>query len=257
MIPFAGGELEARRWRAFENLMWLEKTDSSNDLAVELIDMYFEEDERFPTTVLVAESEPGAHGRRGHWEAPPGRGLYFTFVRQARAGEPISLMPIAVARWLRDALRDATGLRIHLKWPNDLYIGRRKVGGILAEARTQGDDTYVAVGVGLNVLGSAGSLGVEGATTLEEEAGRAFGLAPLLQTVLDRMDAELSAPRWAEEVPAWERASVHRPGDRVTVRREGHEDVTGRYAGLSPEGFLILKTAEGDVVVSSGMLARW
>ena len=133
--------------------MWLEKTDSSNDLAVELIDMYFEEDERFPTTVLVAESEPGAHGRKGHWAAPAGRGLYFTFVRQARAGEPISLMPIAVARWLRDALRDATGLRIHLKWPNDLYIGRRKVGGILAEARTQGDDTYVAVGVGLNVLG--------------------------------------------------------------------------------------------------------
>jgi biotin-(acetyl-CoA carboxylase) ligase len=71
------------------------------------------------------------------------------------------------------------------------------------------------------------------------------------------MDAELAAPRWSEEVPAWERASVHRPGDRLTVHREGRDDVTGRYAGLSPEGFLILKTADGEVVVSSGMLAKW
>jgi biotin-(acetyl-CoA carboxylase) ligase len=130
------------------------------------------------------------------------------------------------------------------------------VGGILAEARTQGDDTYVAVGVGLNVLGSAGSLEIEGATTLEEEAGRAFALAPLLQAVLDRMDSELAAPRWAEEVPAWERASVHRPGDRLTVHRDGR-DISGRYAGLSPEGFLRLKTPAGEMIVSNGMLAKW
>lgn len=256
MIPFAGGDLEARRWRAFENLTFLEVTDSSNDLAVELIEMYFEEDERFPTTVLVAESEPGAHGRKGHWEAPPGRGLYFTFIREARAGEPISLMPIAVARWLRDAIRDATGVRVLLKWPNDLYVGRRKVGGILAEARTQGEDTYVAVGVGLNVLGSAASLKVRGATTLEEEAGRSFALAPLLQAVLDRLDQELAAPRWSEEVHAWERASAHRPGDRLTIRREGR-DITGEYLGLSPEGFLRLKTDSGETVVSSGVVAQW
>ncbi len=256
MIPFAGGELDTRRWRAFENLTLLAETESSNDLAVQLIDMYFEEDERFPTTVLIAESEPGAHGRKGRWEAPAGQGLYFTFVREARAGEPISLMPIAVARWLREAIRDATGVRVLLKWPNDLYIGRRKVGGILAEARTQGEDTYVAVGVGLNVLGSASSWNVRGATTLEEEAGRAFTLAPLLQCVLDRLDAELAAPRWAEEVHAWERVSVHRLGDRITVRREG-KDVTGQYAGLSPEGFLRLKTSRGETVVSTGMVAEW
>lgn len=256
MIPFAGGELEARRWRAFENLTFLPVTDSSNDLAVDLIDMYFEEDERFPTTVLVAESEPGAHGRSGPWAAPAGRGLYFTFVREARPGEPISLMPIAVARWLRDAIREATGVRVQLKWPNDLYVGRRKVGGILADARTQGDDTYVAVGVGLNVLGSAASLNVAAATTLEEEAGRAFALAPLLQCVLDRIDAELASPRWAEEVPAWERASVHRPGDRLTVRREGKE-ITGRYLGLSPEGFLRLQTPAGETIVSTGMVSKW
>jgi BirA family biotin operon repressor/biotin-[acetyl-CoA-carboxylase] ligase len=155
--------------------------DSSNDLARELIDMYFEEDERFAPTVLVAESQPNARGRKGRWQAPAGKGLYFTIVRQARTGEPISLMPIAMARWLRQALKDATGVKVRLKWPNDLYVGRRKIGGILSEARTQGEDTYIAIGVGLNVLGSPEKLGVPGATTLEEESGRAFALAPLFR----------------------------------------------------------------------------
>jgi BirA family biotin operon repressor/biotin-[acetyl-CoA-carboxylase] ligase len=256
VIPFAGGELEARRWRVFENLTFVAVMDSSNNLAKELIDMYFEEAERFPATVLVAEGQPGARGRKGRWEAPGGRGLYFTFIRQARAGEPISLMPIAVARWLREAIKDACGVKVDLKWPNDLYVGRRKIGGILTEARTQGEDTYVAVGVGLNVLGSPESLGVAGATTLEEESGRALALAPLLQALLDGLDAEMAAPRWEIEVAAWEKVSAHRPGDRMKIRHDGQE-IVGRYLGLTDEGFLKLETGSGEAVLSHGEVAEW
>jgi biotin-[acetyl-CoA-carboxylase] ligase BirA-like protein len=256
VIPFAGGELEARRWRVFENLTFVAVMESSNDLARELINMYFEEAERFPPTVLVAETQPGARGRKGRWQAPGGRGLYFTFIRQARTGEPISLMPIAVARWLREAIKGACGVRVELKWPNDLYVGRRKIGGILTEAVTQGEDTYVAVGVGLNVLGSPESLGVAGATTLEEETGRAFALAPLLQALLDGLDAEMAAPRWEVEVAAWEKASVHHRGDRMKIRHDGQE-IVGRYLGLTEEGFLKLETGSGEAVLSHGEVAEW
>lgn len=256
MIPFAGGELEARRWRVFENLTFVAVMDSSNNLARELIDMYFEEAERFPATVLVAEMQPGARGRKGRWQAPGGRGLYFTFIREARTGEPLSLVPIAVARWLREAIKDACGVKVELKWPNDLYVGRRKIGGILTEACTQGEDTYVAVGVGLNVLGSPESLGVAGATTLEEETGRAFALAPLLQAVLDCLDTEMAAPRWEIEVAAWEKASVHHLGDRMKIRHDGQE-IVGRYLGLTPDGFLKLETGSGEAVLSHGEVAEW
>lgn len=256
MIPFADGSLDPRRWRALENVTMLSVMESSNDLARELIDMYFEEDERFAPTVLVAESQPNARGRKGRWLAPAGKGLYFTIVRQARTGEPISLMPIAMARWLRQALKDATGVRVRLKWPNDLYVGRRKIGGILSEARTQGEDTYVAIGVGLNVLGSPEKLGVPGATTLEEESGRAFALAPLLQAVLDAIDSELAAPRWEVEVAAWEKASAHRRGDVMKVRHDGKE-IVGQYAGLTDEGFLKLDTASGEAVLSHGEVSEW
>ncbi|MGH9315766.1 MAG: biotin--[acetyl-CoA-carboxylase] ligase [Thermoanaerobaculia bacterium] len=256
MIAFAGGRLNPKRWRAFENLTCLEETGSSNDLAREVIQLYFQEEQELSPSVFVAEGQPGARGRRGHWVAPRGRGLYWTFVRRAQKGEPVSLMPIAVARWVRDAVQAATGVRVKLKWPNDLYAGRRKLGGILTESFTQGEETRVAVGVGLNVLGSAKSLGVPQATTLEEEAGRPFALAPLLQKVLDRLDTELSVPRWELEVGKWESASLHHPGDRLTVRRDGGE-LTGEYLGLSGEGFLRLKTDSGEAVLANGEVLEW
>jgi BirA family transcriptional regulator, biotin operon repressor / biotin---[acetyl-CoA-carboxylase] ligase len=255
MIPFADGGLEPRRWRTFENLACLAQTESSNDLARELIELYFDEEQEFPPSVVVAESQPAARGRTGRWHAPPGRGLYFTLIVPAK-GTLLSVVPIAVARWTREAVSEATGVVSELKWPNDLYVGRRKLAGILPEARTQGDRTMLAVGIGLNVSGSAESLGVPNATTLEQEAGRPIPRAALLQTLLDRIDRELVEPDWEREIAAWERASLHRPGDRMTIRREG-EELTGEYLGLDPSGFLRLKTERGVTVFPAGEVAEW
>ena len=257
MIPFAGGALRARHWRHLQNLICLPSVASSNDLARELIDLYFEEDQALPAAVIVAEEQPGARGRKGGaWIAPRGRGLYWTIVRRMRPGDPLSVMPIAAARWVCDTLRGASGAAIELKWPNDLYVGRRKLAGVLSEARTQGDDTYLAVGIGVNVLGGPEELGVPEATTLQAASGRELELAPLLQSLLDRFDAELAEPRWEAEIGHWERAAVHRRGDPLLVRGNGRE-LAGRYAGLSPEGFLRLATPSGETLVSTGELARW
>jgi BirA family biotin operon repressor/biotin-[acetyl-CoA-carboxylase] ligase len=255
MIPFAGGMLEARRWKTFENLACLARTESSNDLARELIDLYFNEEQNLPPTVLVAETQTAARGRRGRWHAPPGVGLYFTFIVPT-PGAPLSVVPIAVARWTREAVRESSGVVSELKWPNDLCAGRRKLAGILSEARSQGGRTMLAVGIGLNVSGSAAALGVPGATTLEEEGGRAVSRPAVLQAILDRLDRELVQPAWEREVAAWQEASLHRPGDRMTVRREGGE-LTGEYLGLDPSGFLRLKTEEGEAVLAAGEVAKW
>jgi BirA family transcriptional regulator, biotin operon repressor / biotin---[acetyl-CoA-carboxylase] ligase len=219
--------------------------------------MYFEEEQKLRPTVIAAEGQPGAYGRNGRsWAAPPGQGLYFTILRRAAPGEPLSIVPIAFARWIRDVLLQQTGVAVALKWPNDLYVGRRKLAGVLAESRTQGGETGVAVGVGINVLGSAGALAVPNATTIEEEAGRRVPLAPLLQALLERLDTELARPRWDEEIRAWELVSLHRPGDVLTVR-QADEEVRGEYLGLDPAGFLRLKTPAGETIVAAGEVAQW
>jgi BirA family biotin operon repressor/biotin-[acetyl-CoA-carboxylase] ligase len=256
VIPFAGGSVDPRHWRTLQNLVTLAATSSSNDLASELVEMYFREDQELPPTVLIAEAQTAARGRKGQWAAPAGCGIYLTLVRRADSGEPLSLVPLAVGRWVREALVEHVRLEASLKWPNDLYAAGRKLAGVLAESRTQGDETYVAVGLGLNVLGDAGSLGVENATTVEKETGRHIDLAPLAQAILDRIDRELSTPDWPHEVELWQRVSVHRPGDPLTVRREGTE-LSGQYQGLTPEGFLRLATSAGETVLTTGELARW
>jgi biotin-[acetyl-CoA-carboxylase] ligase BirA-like protein len=257
VIPFAGGALRARHWRHLQDLISMRTVGSSNDLAGELVDLYFEEDQPLPPLVIVAEEQSRARGRKGGaWLAPRGRGLYFTLVRRVPPGEPLSIVPIAAARWVCATLREASGVAVELKWPNDLHVGRRKLSGVLSESRSQGDATYLSLGIGLNVLGAAEDVGIAGATTLEAEAGRPFDLAELLQALLDRFDRELAEPRWETEIGEWERAAVHRPGDPLLVRGNGRE-LAGNYAGLSPEGFLRLKTGAGETLVSTGELARW
>ena len=112
-------------------------------------------------------------------------------------------------------------MRAELKWPNDLYVRRRKLAGILAEARSQGGEIFAAVGIGINVLGSAAD--ARGPQRDDDRGGvqPPHSLPLLLQAILDRFDRELARPDWKAQVAAWERASLHRPGDPITVRREG------------------------------------
>jgi BirA family biotin operon repressor/biotin-[acetyl-CoA-carboxylase] ligase len=257
VISFSDGSIDPNRLRVLENCVFFRSVPSSNALARDLIDMYFEEEQKLRPTVIAAEAQTGAYGRNGRsWAAPAGQGLYFTILRRAAEGEPLSVVPIAFARWIRDVLHGETGVAVALKWPNDLYVGRRKLAGVIAESRTQGGDTSVAVGVGINVLGRSGALEVPNATTIEEETGRPVALAPLLQALLERLDAELARPRWEDEVRAWELVSLHRPGDVLTVRR-ANEELRGEYLGLDKAGFLRLKTPAGETIVAAGEVAQW
>ena len=75
--------------------------------------------------------------------------------------------------------------------------------------------------------------------------------------VADGFDRRLSGGfRGEEEVAAWEKASIHRPGDRLTVRRE-EGAVSGSYLGLDEQGFLRLKTASGEDRVTGGEVSEW
>ena len=197
----------------------------------------------------------------------------FTALRHANFGWIAICIAMSLLTYIASAVGQAGGVPNRLPViPNveaqaaSSFVNRvtpANVGGMALNVRFMqkvGVDPPVAVtGIGLNVLGSGASLGVETATTVEEQTGKAIGLAPLLQAILDRFDAELSAPGWEREVELWERASVHHPGDRLTIRTSGGEgELTGEYRGLTPEGFLRLATAGGgETVLSSGELASW
>src|SRR6185295_19469839 len=104
--------------------------------------------------VVVADEQTAGRGRRGHtWFSPPGSGLYVsTVLMPARArvdaARATALLTLAAGVAIAEGIDAATGLAVDLKWPNDLFVGRRKLAGILAEG--SGHDAIV-LGYGINV----------------------------------------------------------------------------------------------------------
>jgi BirA family biotin operon repressor/biotin-[acetyl-CoA-carboxylase] ligase len=111
-------------------------------------------------TVVVAESQTAGRGRHGRtWFSPPGHNLYCSvLVRtslptgQALPVDRLSWIPLTAAMTAADAVRVTASVPLMLKWPNDLLLDGRKVGGILCESGGIGTaGAFVVIGLGLNV----------------------------------------------------------------------------------------------------------
>ncbi|HHO47875.1 MAG TPA: biotin--[acetyl-CoA-carboxylase] ligase [Desulfobacteraceae bacterium] len=124
---------------------------STNSIALELASRN-EKD----SAVILADQQTAGSGRRGRqFFSPPG-GLYMSVIlRPALVTERLPLVTLAAGVACSGALEEQTGLGIRLKWPNDLYLGERKLGGILTEAApfsvARGVIPFVVVGIGVNV----------------------------------------------------------------------------------------------------------
>jgi BirA family biotin operon repressor/biotin-[acetyl-CoA-carboxylase] ligase len=109
-------------------------------------------------TVVIAESQSGGYGRHGRaWFSPPGLNIYCSIIIRGR-GENLSLsqwlswVPLASALAVTEAVQQMTAVSLSLKWPNDLLLHERKVGGILCESSfATTNDPVVVIGIGLNV----------------------------------------------------------------------------------------------------------
>ena len=119
---------------------------SSNDEAA--LKCYTEGD------VIVAESQSAGRGQRGHrWESEVGQNLTFSLVLEPTFVAPANqfLLSEAVALGVVDML-DGYGIGAKIKWTNDIYVGDRKLAGILIEHKLQGASlARTIVGIGLNV----------------------------------------------------------------------------------------------------------
>lgn len=132
-------------------IIWVEETGSTNDDARELARLGAPHG-----LVVLAEMQRTGRGRRGaQWISPPRQNLLFSIV--LRPDVPMELWP-RMAHCA--AVGIATGLEMwrpslapQIKWPNDVYLTGRKMGGILLEVSAQGNAAFAVLGLGLNVNG--------------------------------------------------------------------------------------------------------
>ena len=211
-------------------------------------------------SVYFADEQLAGRGRGDHaWLSAAGQGLYVSILlRSAIPAARLPLLPLAAGLAAANAIRETTGLTVDLRWPNDLLIGSRKVGGILVESKIETNMVaYAVVGIGINVhqRGFPENLATP-ATSLDLESGKTVSRQTLLMELLAAIEQEslgLLDPAAIETIPRRvQQASTWVAGRRVHVH--GPQACTGVTAGLDENGFLLIRTATGLVTVSTGGL---
>jgi BirA family biotin operon repressor/biotin-[acetyl-CoA-carboxylase] ligase len=146
------------------------------------------------------------------------------------------------------ALRERFGLDVQLKWPNDFLVGGLKLGGLLLDRVGSGSTGYIVAGLGVN-------LSAEPADFVSPLQGRATSLRILLRRT--PQPAEVAGPilnHLGRELPHFTSDSWQNYGSSLTecdwlrgrtVRIGGAEDISGSALGISEEGALRVRTAEG------------
>lgn len=222
----------------------LARVTSTNDVARDLA-----RDGAPHGTAVVAEEQTSGRGTKGRvWHSPPGLGLYASFILRFPDLGPASafhFLPLAAGLAAADAVWEAAGIEARLKWPNDLVLGRRKLGGILAESVSTGSSPgFAVVGVGINVghgerdfpeglRQSSTSLCLAGGRPADKE-----GVFAALCRTLDNWYNSLIRGEKDAIARAFGDRAAFSPGDPVRVTT-GAGSFPGTYRGLDAEGRLL------------------
>ncbi len=197
-----------------------------------------------PGAVVLADEQTAGQGRHGHsWHSEAGAGIYCSTVLK-----PAPLLTLALGLAAAEAIAQSTGVACDLRWPNDVMAGGKKVAGILVQVV----DGAAIAGLGINVNQTSfpADLANE-ATSLRMMSGREIAPTPLLIALLRTVDAFTAEPPEAI-LRLFTRASSYASGRRVTVELPDGT-VAGTTAGLTPEGFLVLRKDDGtDTLVIAG-----
>ena len=187
-------------------------------------------------TLVTAAEQTAGRGRQGRaWVAVPGSALLMSVVLR----ELDERLPLTAAV----AVAEALPVEAAIKWPNDVWIGRRKVAGILVEGRPQ--EGWAVLGVGLNVGTESfpGEL-AETATSLRLE-GVHTTPAQVLDGVLASLGGWLCAPP-ARVLDAW------RSLDALKGERVRWADGEGVACGIDDSGALRVKSSSGPLTLDAG-----
>lgn len=194
--------------------------------------------------IVVAERQFAGRGRFGRrWISDPGSGLWTTSIHRELDTRALDVLTIRIGLRLASALDRFADDVVMLKWPNDLLVTRRKLAGILVEARwREARLEWVAVGVGINIVPPAAE-------------PRSIGLRPgasrseLLRTVATEVRAACAAA--GELTPAELQAYT---GRDVAVDADLLEPATGRARGITANGALVVDTPSGRELFRRGSL---
>ena len=141
-------------------IILLERIQSTNDEAKKRLNKLQKTDD---CLAVFAEQQDSGRGRDGKkWQSPSKVNIYLSF-SWASGFKPNELdgLSLGVAVEISKSLKPLLGEEIKIKWPNDLFLSEKKVGGILVETSKRKNGTNIIIGVGLNVLMSDKNISID------------------------------------------------------------------------------------------------
>ncbi len=201
---------------------------------------------------MLADSQERGRGRLGKkWVSPSGVNIYMSIILRPEI-EPndATLITIMAAVGCTIALRRVTGLNVTIKWPNDLMVSGKKIGGILTELKTDPNSiNFAIVGVGINVNIDIDALPDDVkkiATSVKDETGTPYSRTEIIVEILNEID------KWYRILKRMGRKILLSEWQRLTstLGREvkvtvGKEAFAGLAESINDEGMLILRLPSG------------
>lgn len=169
----------------FEELIFKKTIDSTQNHAFRILDRYD------GNIVIVSGQQTAGRGRfKREWLSPEETGLYMSLVlRPNVTNQEMIVFNLFMSLAISSAIRESTGLKSGIKWPNDIFINDKKVCGFLTEVISADNivDTIVC-GIGININPSpvTGSLGT--ATSIAGELGREFDVNHFTEVLFDKIE---------------------------------------------------------------------
>ena len=169
---------------------------------------------------IMARSQTAGRGQRGnHWESEPGKNVTLSIMLRPQGVDAREqfLVSEAVAIATAETVRELSGLPAEVKWPNDIYIGDRKIAGILIECALEGQRISRAIaGIGLNVNQTAWLSDAPSPVSMRELTGAAYDVEATARMLVEKT-ARLTAalPSSADETERryasllWRREGIH------------------------------------------------
>ena len=226
-------------------IKWFDELDSTSSELLRHIGDYDN------LSVVAAVSQTAGRGQRGNrWYSAPGDNLTFSLLLRPEALPALEVMALTCFATLavREALQEE-GVPAVIKWPNDIYVGKRKICGMLVENGLDGADiAWSVIGIGINLNQTVFPGGVLNPTSLKRLTGKTYDPAAFLENLCRRLESWLPALQSEEgrnglrdlyERDLFQKDLQARYRDLATG-----EEFPGTIRGITPEGLLRME-AEG------------
>jgi BirA family transcriptional regulator, biotin operon repressor / biotin---[acetyl-CoA-carboxylase] ligase len=236
-----------------QRIVYQHTTHSTQDIAVSIA----EQNPNSHGTVVIAEQQKSGRGRqKRRWLSPKG-GIWLSVILKPHIPiAKITLLPLAAALAVHDAIEKSTQLDVKLRWPNDVMISGKKVAGILIDISTENEQVnYAVIGVGINVNldSSAISSRLENSitvTSISDELGHNTSMLGLTRELLERLEyyyLELERRGPCTIIEKWKKNSDIL-GRKIALA-QNNKTIQGIVADINDDGSLLLRTDRDDISV--------